>query len=136
MDARRYVRWIVSVLVLCSAVSIAAQPAQSQTPSEFYLAYRGVFDKATTVDEIVAYQSARVRKQIAGSSKAERDKNFELMKIMGTLTNVKVVKETAAPDSATLAVEGLDADRKKSTGKVTLVKEGGSWKIDTEDWSS
>jgi hypothetical protein len=55
---------------------------------------------------------------------------------VGTLTNVKIVKETATSDAATLTVEGFDADRKKSTGKVTLVKEGGDWKIDTEEWSS
>ena len=51
-------------------------------------------------------------------------------------TNVKVTKETLTPKGATLAVEGLDSDKKKATGTVTVLKENGAWKIGEENWKS
>ena len=51
--------------------------------------------------------------------------------------DVKVVKEEAGPDGKTiLSVEGVDDDKAKGTGKITLVKEGGAWKLGEESWST
>ena len=61
---------------------------------------------------------------------------FEMIKMMGDITNIKVVKETATKTGATLNVEALDPDKKKTTGTVQIVKEGTAWKVGKESWSS
>ena len=72
-----------------------------------------------------------------GVSAAHADRIINEMKMMGQLTGVKVVKEDRAPDgSATLTVEAMDADKKKTSGKVIIMKEGGDWKLGKESWSS
>jgi hypothetical protein len=136
------------VCVLAIAVSAVAVQAQSQgkmqpgaaakvqTAAEFYQRYLTAFEKAKTVDDILPYMAAENRKQVEATPKADREKMFGLLKIMGH-SNVKVLKEEHATDGKTiLTVEGIDSDKAKSSGKVTLVKEGGAWKIGEESWTS
>lgn len=127
---------LCALVVLCTALAAAHAVAQTQTASEFYLSYRAAFDKAKSIDELLPYMSKPVAAQITATPKADRAKMFELMKAMGTLTDVKVVKEAKSADGATLSVEGLDGDKKKNTGTVQIVKEGGAWKLGPESWSS
>jgi hypothetical protein len=47
-----------------------------------------------------------------------------------------VLKEAKSADGATLTVEAVDSDKKKTTGTIKVIKEGGAWKIDGESWSS
>ena len=47
----------------------------------------------------------------------------------GMQTDVKVVKETATPDGATLSLEAIDRDKKPLVSSVDIVKESGAWKI-------
>jgi hypothetical protein len=61
---------------------------------------------------------------------------FEMIKMMGTLTNVKIAKETKTATGATLTVNALDSDKKNTTGTIDIVQEGGKWKIGKESWSS
>jgi hypothetical protein len=128
---------LVLLAMLCAAAStvIAAQQA-AQTPTQFYMAYRAAFDKAKTVADIRPFQSKSVQAQIDATPAAERAQMFEMIKMMGALTNVKVVKETLTATGATLQVEALDSDKKKTTGNITIVKEDGAWKINKESWSS
>jgi hypothetical protein len=74
--------------------------------------------------------------QIEATPAGERPKMFGMLKIMGALTGVKVVKETLTPKGATLTVEGIDSDKKKSIGTVEIVKQNGAWKLGSENWSS
>jgi len=124
------------MLAFVSTVALAQQPAQ--TASQFYMKYRAAFDKAKTVDEILPYMAKENRSQVEATPAADRAKMFEMIKMMNTLTAVKIVKEERATDGtgATLTVEGMDTDKKKNTGKVTVVKEAGEWKVGKESWSS
>jgi len=61
---------------------------------------------------------------------------FEMIKMFGH-TDIKVLKEEKGADGSTvLSVEGVDSDKKKSTGQVTIVKEGAAWKIGKESWTT
>jgi Domain of unknown function (DUF4878) len=114
-----------------------AGDAAKQTATQFYMAYRAAFDKAKSIEEVLPYMAEKNRKQVESTPKAERAKMFEMIKMMGTLTNVKVIKEARTPDGgATLTVEALDADKKKATGTVEVIKEGGAWKLGGESWKS
>jgi hypothetical protein len=133
---RRFAGFMVLGLVMAAAVATAAAQAANanQTPSQFYMAYRTAFDKATKVDDIKQFQSKNVLAQIQATPPAQRADMFKMIKMMGTVTNVKVVKETLTKTGATLSVEALDSDKKKTTGEITLVKEDGGWKLDKEEW--
>jgi hypothetical protein len=110
--------------------------AQTQTASQFYTKYRDAFDKATTIDDLLPYLSKPMKAQVEATPAGDRDKMFEMMKMMGAITEMKIVKEARSTDGATLTVEALDPDKKKTTGTVQVVKEGDEWKLGTESWSS
>ena len=137
MPIPRFARSLtVSCLTIVALTSGQAQtPAPAQTATQFYMAYRTAFDKATKVEDLLPFMSADQKKQIQATPAADRAKMFGMMKIMGTYTDVKVLKEERTGDGATLTVEGVDPDKKKSTGKITIVKEGGAWKLGQEFWS-
>lgn len=119
-------------------VSLVAQPvlAQTETASQFYMRYRAAFDKAKKIEDLTPYLSKKSLDMVNATPAAERPKFFEMMKMMGSITDVKIVKETKTADGAMLAVEALDPDKKKTSGKVEVVKEGADWKLGSENWSS
>jgi len=132
-------------LLVCLAAVLAGASAAAQTPAsqnaqtatQFYVSYRQAFDKAKKIDDLLPYMAEKNRKQVAETSAADRKQMFGVMKAMGAITDLKVVKEDRQPDgSAVLSCEGMDSDHKKSTGKVMMVKEGGAWKVGDESWSS
>jgi hypothetical protein len=136
---------VFALAIVVSSVAARAQSqgkmqpgaaAKVQTAAEFYQEYLTAFEKAKKIEDILPYMAAENRKQAEATPKADRDKMFGLLKMMGH-QNVKVLKEEHATDGKTiLTVEGIDSDKAKSSGKVTIVKEGGAWKIGEESWSS
>jgi hypothetical protein len=128
------------VRVLAAAAVIlalaAATFAQTQTASQFYANYREAFDRATSVDDLLPYMSKPMKAQVENTPASDRAKMFEMIKTMGAITDMKIVKEARSADGATLTVEALDPDKKKTVGTVQIVKEGDEWKLGTESWSS
>jgi hypothetical protein len=129
---------LVCVAVVCAGVSLpAAQAPAGQTATQFYTSYRQAFDKAKKIDDLLPFMAEKNKKQVEATPAADRAQMFEMMKAMGTITDLKVVKEERQPDgSAVLTCEAMDPTHKKTTGKVTIVKEGGAWKVGDESWSS
>jgi hypothetical protein len=123
-------------------IAVVAASAAAQTPTspynsggEYYLAYRVAFDRATSIDELLPWVAKGRRDQIATTPAGERREAFEMIKMFDDRTNVKVVKETPSATGAELQVEGISAERRtKATGIITLVKEGGAWRIERENW--
>jgi hypothetical protein len=134
MKVSRRVALAVSALLF---VSLAVVPAlaRQQTATQFYLGYRTAFAKATKIDDLLPFMAKQRVDQVNGTPAADRVQIFQMIKMMDTVTDVKVVKETKTATGATLSVEGLDENKKKSTGTVEVVKEGGAWKLDQESWN-
>jgi hypothetical protein len=136
MTTRRAAVLVVAALL----AGLAARPAQAQkaeqTASQFYLAYRAAFDKAKAIEDLLPYLAKKNADQVKATPAAERAQMFGVMKAMGTLTNVKILKEAKKGEGATLSVEGLGPDKNKTTGTVEIVKEAGAWKVGNEDWHS
>jgi len=122
-------------IVLLATVALFAQAA-GQSASDFYLQYRKAFDAAKKIEDVMPFMSADTTQQIQATPPAERAQMFEMIKMMGTLTNVKIAKETKTATGATLTVNALDSDKKNTTGTIDIVQEGGKWKIGKESWSS
>jgi hypothetical protein len=138
MRVAPFAKWSCCLVLL----AVVAPALQAQTPavpaksaSQFYLEYRAAFEKAQKVEEVLPFLAASNRKQIEDTPAADRVEMFELLKMFDTMTNVKVTKEDRTGAGATLTVEGVGDEKKKATGTVRIVREGGAWKIGEEKWS-
>jgi hypothetical protein len=120
-------------LVLAFTVPALAGAGQApQSPTEFYQAYRKTFAKAQKIEELIPMMAASRRAEVEKTPADERKMIFDMLKEMtADQGEIKVVKETATAKGAELAVES-----KNGVGTVTLVKEGGGWKLDKESWKS
>jgi len=128
----RHAAGIVVAAVLLLAPTLRAQ---TETATQFYQKYLAAFTKATKVEDILPFMAEKNRKQAEATPKEDREKMFGLLKILAH-HDVKVLKEERGADGSTiLSVTGVDDDKKTGTGKVTLVKEGGAWKIGEESWT-
>jgi hypothetical protein len=123
---------LVAIAVVCVAASGLAQTVK--TPGQVFLEYRATFEKAKAVDEILPFMSKETKAEIAKSPAAERKQMFSMMQAMSDARGVKVVKETKNDKGVELDVEGTTPDKKKSTGKIQMVKEDGAWKVSRESW--
>ncbi len=126
----------VSALVALVATGVAGTGLAQivKTPSQVFLEYRAAFEKAKTVDEILPFMSKETKAEIAKSPAAERKQMFSMMQAMSDARGVKVVKQTTNDKGVELAVEGTTPDKKKSTGKIQMVKEAGAWKVSKQSW--
>jgi Domain of unknown function (DUF4878) len=130
-------RAVSLTVALCAAMALLNPvAAQTKTASQFYMEYRAAFDKAAKIDDVLPYMSKHRADQVAATPADERAKMFEVIKMIGTVTDVKILKEAKTPEGVTLTVEALDPDKKKTTGTVKVIKEGGEWKLDGESWKS
>ncbi len=125
----------LTLAVLCGTTTFAQPAASYPNGTAFYLAYRQAFDKATTIDELLPWVAKGRAEQIAKAPDTERREAFAMIKMFDDRTNVTVLKETPSGAGAELQVEGISAEgRGKATGVITLVKEGGVWRIERESW--
>jgi hypothetical protein len=135
LSRRSWLSCAVAIAVTTGAGATAQPAASYKTGAEFYLAYRMAFDAATSIDELLPWVAKGRRDQIAKAPAGERKEAFEMIKMFDDRINVKVTKETPSAGGAELLVEGVSAESKaKATGVITLVKEGGAWKIERESW--
>ncbi|MGE3517481.1 MAG: hypothetical protein AB7J63_00875 [Vicinamibacterales bacterium] len=125
----------VVLAMALGGLAFAQAPAPGSA-SEFYLQYRKVFDGAKKVEELLPYMSAATRKQVESTPPSERSDMFEMLKMMGAITELKIAKEARSANGATLTVEALDPDKAKITGTIDIVKEGTAWKLGKESWKS
>ena len=61
---------------------------------------------------------------------------FEMMKMMGNMSNVKVVKETKQDDGYLLDLTATGPDKSAMTGTAEIIMEGGAMKLKKESWKS
>jgi hypothetical protein len=127
-----FVRRVLAIGLAFAFVTAALSAAGQASPSatEFYQGYRKTLAKAQKIEELLPMMAATRRAEVEKTPADERKMMFELVKAMTEdQGEVKVVKETATAKGADLAVES-----KNGSGTVTLIKEGGAWKVDKESW--
>ena len=124
------------VMAMAASVTLAQTKGGSETGAQFYMKYRAAFDKAKSFEDIAPFMSAKSNKDMGSKSADERKKMFGLVKMMSAVKDLKVLKEEKTTEGATLTVEGVDMMAQKTTGTIKLVRENGSWKLDSESWSS
>lgn len=126
----------VAALGVMLAVATAMALAQAETATDFYVKYRAAFAKAKAIEDLFPLMSKETKAEVESTPKGERPKMFEFVQEMSKgMTGVKVVKETKTAEGAVLTVEAMDG-KDKMTGQITVVKEGGAWKMGKESWSN
>lgn len=94
--------------------------------------YRAIF--AGDVEKIRAAFVAERRKDFDASDSTKRGMLLDLLK--NNPAEIRIGKPIVTGGTATLTVEGLNETATKSTAAVTMVQEGGAWKVGKEKWSS
>ena len=119
--------WVASPL-------LAQKPAQS--PGDFYLSYVAAAEKMKSVKDITPFMPADQAAMMNKMSKEPDQKVLDEIK-KELVTSVKVLKESPNKDGVLLTMEGTRkaAPSKKLTGWAQIVKEGGQWKLERDDWS-
>jgi hypothetical protein len=131
-------RTLIAVMVsalMVFTLPVAAQKA-AQTPTQFYTQYRDVWLKAKSIDPILPYLGKDSRAEIEATPKDKRQMMFEMMKMMGNMTNVKVVKETKQGDGYMLDLTATSPDKTPMKGTAEIIMEDGAMKLKKESWTS
>ena len=84
---------------LASSASVAA--SQTGTATAFYMTYRTAFDKAQKIEDLLPYLAAKNRQDVQKTPADDRVKFFMMMKMLGTMKDVKVVKTTKTGNGQT-----------------------------------
>ena len=125
---------LVSVaLLLAATLAIPSAQQKAAGPMDAYKAYLAVLANAKSLDELIPHYT----KELGGLlGKMPKDQQANYLKMnKRTLKDLKVTSETVDDNKAVYMMTATDNGRPAS-GKVTLVKEGGAWKIDDDAWAT
>jgi hypothetical protein len=106
-------------------------PAGGGEPGKAYLAYLKVMAGGDMKAFLGSVAAARAKE---ASSDPDFKKLFPMLQAMQP-KGVKVTSGAVNGNSATLLVTGKD-DNQVSNGTITMVKEGGAWKVEREEWKT
>jgi hypothetical protein len=132
--------FLFAVVIVSASVSWSATTSQKQTTetaTQFYLRWRATVVNAKSLDELAPFWTAEMKDELNMEPASAKAETLPMMKrVYGMQTDVRVVKETATPSGATLALEALDNDKKPVVSSVDIAKEGVSWKMTgaVEQW--
>jgi hypothetical protein len=138
----RFIAAFLSLAALSTLTALAIAPAHAaEEPDAVYFKYHRA---AVTrdLDEMLLYASAAQRTELSGFSAAQKD--AAMMMLESSMPRAFVLRHKAvAPDGkrARLLLSGpggsvLDAKPETLYGTITMVNEGGAWKVGTADWSN
>jgi hypothetical protein len=131
----RILRIGLVVLWGCLATTpLLAAPAK--TPTQSYLDFHAALQKAKTLDEVLPYLSTAYRSMLESQPKSDRGVWLGRLKDMSNGKDLKITKETINGDACTLEGTATSARGNAMKGKISMVKEGGAWKLDEEGWAT
>jgi hypothetical protein len=111
-----------------SAADTAA--AQKSPQAKVY----GDFLKAIQKEDLAALRTFFTREQAKNLDSPDAKKMVGMIKMMSA-TDIKVLKVVEKGDTADLTVSGKQ-DGSVTNGVVHMVKEGGAWKVEKEEWKN
>jgi hypothetical protein len=133
-------RWLAGILSLPFLMAgTSGFPADDpSSPRALYLKYHAAIFAAKDVEELKPYLSQTALAQIKASPASDRPMMFGMMQTM-TPHKVDVVSEKIEGSKATLSITAETTSNgfeEKTTGTISLVREGDDWKIDKEAYDS
>ena len=110
--------------------------AQAKTPTQTYSEFHAAIAKAKTLAEVLPYLSAAYRGMLESRPKTDQPVWLGRLKDGDDVKNLAITKETVDGDKCTVEATGVSARGNAVHGKITMVKEGGEWKIDAMAWAT
>jgi len=110
--------------------------ARAAEPLDAYKAYLAAASKATAPDALFPFISSEYKSMLQQAPKEEVAKMLKMGIAKQGLSDLKVTNLKVEGNKATLELTGKLADGRASSGKATLVKEGGDWKLDEDAWAT
>ena len=127
----------VAAALLAGMMLAAGSLAGAQAAGEgakFYAEYRTAFAKAKAVEDVLPYLSKSRVAMVDKTPKEDRAKMFDLMKALD-VHDVKVLKESKTETGYVLEAVGKGGTGPgDAKGTISIVREGGKLKLDTESW--
>lgn len=124
------------VVLFLVGVSVSRVPAQTPGPLEAYKAYLDAASKATSPDALFPFISKEYKTMLQNAPKGEVEKMLKMSIAKDKLTDITVVSQKVDGAKAVLELTAKTGDGRATTGKVTMVKEGGAWKTDEDAWAT
>ena len=118
-------------------VLIAAAALAQEDPIIFYDSFIKVSVNAKSIDELKPYLSQKNLNEMGQVSKEDEAFFLEFMQETRRTMKRKSISSKVEGDKATLTIQAVSTiDNSPIDGTAILVKENGSWKIDSEDFTS
>jgi hypothetical protein len=125
------------MFALAAAIATpSAQTPPTPGPLDAYKAYLDAASKATTPEALFPFISNEYKTLLQKAPKAEVDKMLKMSIAKDKLTDIKVVKQQVEATKAVLELTAKTGDGRETSGKVTMVKEGGAWRTDEDAWAT
>jgi hypothetical protein len=125
---------LVLTLVTCAVVPPLS--AQGKTPLDAYKAYLDAASKATTPDALFPFVSKEYKSLLQNAPKAEVEKMLKMSIAKDKLSEIVVKSQKVDASKAVMELTAKTGDGRPAQGKVTMVKEGGAWKLDEDAWAT
>jgi hypothetical protein len=122
------------LLGLGAAAALIA--ADAKTPTQAYLDYHAAIEKATKLEDVLPFMSAEYRGMLESQPKKDRPEWLARLKDISAMKDLKITKEKIDGTKCTLEGTGMSARGHAMRGKISLVQEGGAWKLDEEGWAT
>ena len=104
--------------------------AQKSPATKVYVEYLNAVQK----EDLAALKKVFTKEQAKHLDEPDAKKMVGMVRMMSA-TNIKVLKVAEKGDAADLTVTGTQ-DGNVAHGVVHMVKEGGAWKVDQEEWGN
>ena len=124
----------VAMVLVAGSARLVAQGAKS--PLDAYAAYLTAASKATTAEALFPFISNEYKTMLQKAPKGEVEKMLKAHIAKDKLTDIKVTSEKVDVNKAVLELTAKTGDGRPTSGKVTMVKEGGEWKLDDDAWAT
>ena len=118
------------------SVAVLTPSAQTASPLDAYKAYLDAASKATTPDALFPFVSKDYKAMLQQAPNAEVDKMIKMSIAKDKLTDIAVTSQKVDGAKAVLELTAKTGDGRATTGKATMVKEGGAWKLDEDAWAT
>lgn len=132
---RRNALGLIALTLVFAAAPIPAV-AQARTPLDAYKAYLDAASKATATDALFPHISKEYKALLQKAPKAEVEKMLKMSIAKEKLQDIAVTSQRVGPSKAVLELKAKTGDGRPTTGKVTMVKEEGAWKLDEDAWAT
>ena len=126
----------LAVVTVVLTLAAAAGQARAAEPLDAYKAYLAAASKATAPDALFPFISSEYKSMLQQAPKEEVAKMLKMSIAKQGLSDLKVTSQKVEGNKAILELTGKLADGRSSSGKATMVKEGGDWKLDEDGWAT